>query len=193
MVAIAGCGGTTTDPTDARAPEPDAVSFVDAPTPLDAADPPADDAFVPEDRDAGSTPTDAPPSGGGAIAGRVTRTAMPAAGGRGHLYIAVFDRDPVTDRMGARAVARTRIENVDMSSPSASVSYRVEGIPPRAMPYYVTAFLDDNGTVDERDPERAGPDRGDLVALEGFSSPRVTVPDARTVMFDLVLNFNLPF
>jgi hypothetical protein len=183
-VLLTACGGGSPDP-DAATP------------PVDAAAPPADDAFVvPEDAfapaaDAG--PVDAPSAGAGSITGHVTRSAMPAAGGRGHLYVAVFTSDPVVDRMGARNVANARIDDVDMSAAGARVPYTVTGIPPRPEPYFVTAFLDDNRTVDPSSPESAGPDRGDLVALEGFGSPRVTVPDARPVTLDLVLNFNLPF
>jgi hypothetical protein len=150
----------------------------------------ADDAFAPG-LDAGAV--DAPSVGGGSITGRVTRSAMPAAGGRGHLYVAVFTTDPVRDRMGARNVANARVEDVDMSAAGVSVPYTVTGIPPRAEPYFVTAFLDDNRTVDASDPASAGPDRGDLVALDGFSSVQVSVPDARPVSLDLDLNFNLPF
>ncbi|GAB4202418.1 MAG: hypothetical protein OHK0013_15680 [Sandaracinaceae bacterium] len=166
-------------------------------SPVDATRPPDDDAFVvPQDAYASSVDAfslDAPGAEAGSITGHVTRTAMPAAGGRGHLYIAVFTADPVLDRTGARNVANARVDDVDMSAPGARIPYVVTGIPPRAEPYFVTAFLDDNRTVDASDPSSAGPDRGDLVALDGLGSPRVTVPDTRPVTFDLVLNFNLPF
>jgi len=135
-------------------------------------------------------------AGGTAAAGRlegvVTRTAEPRAGGIGHLYIAVFDRDPVTNRDSAVVVARTLIENADMSDDAAEIPYSVEEVPPRAEPYFVTAFLDDDGDAG-MDPETAGPDMGDLVVLEGLGSPQVTVSSAETVSFDIVLNTNLPF
>lgn len=187
VIAPLGCGGG-----DAR---PDAFVVVTS------------DAFVAVSPDA-FTPTDPPdafvnaldanhdasaPAGEGSIEGFVTRSAMPAAGGRGHLYVAVFSADPVTDREGAMNVGNTRIDDVDMSSPSARIPYAVLGIPPRSETYYVTAFLDDNGTVDASDPASAGPDRGDLVALDGFGSVSVTVSDETPVTLDLDLNFNLPF
>ena len=65
------------------------------------------------------------------------------------------------------------------------------GIPARSAPYYVVAFLDDNATV--TDPTMAAPDRGDLVSLEGFSAPQVTVATDARVTLDLDLNQNLPF
>jgi hypothetical protein len=117
------------------------------------------------------------------------------AGGRGNLYIAVFTEDPVTMGAGATPVANLRLDAVDMSADGASIPYTMPGIPPRAEPYFVTAFLDDNGTASTSDPSMAGPDRGDLVTIDAasFGSPRVTVASATTVNFDIVLNFNLPF
>lgn len=185
LVGAVGCDGSSAG-SDAGVPAPiaDAGSVEnDAGAP-----PPAADAGAPPSVDAGPAP-----AGGGALTGHVTRTAEPAAGGRGHLYIAVFTSDPVTDRAGAMNVAQLRVEDVDMTGADASVPYTLAGIPPRAEPYYVTAFLDDNGTVDATDPSRAGPDRGDLVALDGFASPSVTVSSEATVTLDLVLSFNLPF
>lgn len=186
LACLSGCGGTDAPP-DAFAPAPDAFTAetADAFMPMD---PP--DAFV-NALDANHDA--AAPAGAGSITGVVTRSAMPAAGGRGHLYVAVFTSDPVTDRDGAMNVANTRIDDVDMSAAAARVPYTVLGIPPRSEPYYVTAFLDDNGTVDASDPASAGPDRGDLVALDGFSSVSVTVSDDTPVSLDLDLNFNLPF
>jgi len=184
LCLLSACGG------DAPAPDAATPPLADAFVAPDAAMEAVADAFVVSDDAARDAPA---VMGGGSIEGDVTRSAMPAAGGRGDLYVAVFTTDPVTDRMGAVNVANARIENVDMSAASARVPYRVTGIPTRSAPYFVTAFLDDNGTVDGTDPSRAGPDRGDLVALEGFSSIRVTVADETPVPLDIDLNFNLPF
>jgi hypothetical protein len=187
LLSVAACGGDAVIPDAATVPAPDAAM-----TPSEDAFVVANDAFV-SSEDAPPATTDAPSAGGGSMTGVVTRSAMPAAGGRGDLYIALFTTDPVTDRMGARRVADARIENVDMSAAGARIPYTVSGIPPRSEPYFVTAFLDDNDTVDPTDPSRAGPDRGDLVALMGFSSLRVTVSGTGTVTQDIDLNFNLPF
>lgn len=190
-LALAACDGSPGSDAGAAAPsDAGGASAPDGASPAldaggtDAATPSTDAAAA----DGGSTP-----GSGGTLVGVVTRTAEPAAGGRGHLYVAVFTSDPVTDRMGAMNVARGIVEDVDMSAAGASVAYTVVGIPPRPEPYFVTAFLDDNGTVSATDPSNAGPDRGDLVALEGFASPRATVASETTVTLDLVLNFNLPF
>ncbi|GAB5543086.1 MAG: hypothetical protein RLO52_26805 [Sandaracinaceae bacterium] len=178
LLSAFGCDGESpamdagTDRVDA-APAPDAGP----PAEPDAGDPPAPDAA------AGMT---------GGLAGVVTRTAMPRAGGVGHLYLAVFDRDPVTNRDTAMVVGRVIVEDADMSSADAAIPYAIDGIPPRAEPYFVSGFLDDNMNAGT-DPETAGPDRGDLVTLEGFGSPTVTVSSAETVAYDIVLNTNLPF
>ncbi|UJR81559.1 hypothetical protein [Sandaracinus amylolyticus] len=149
---------------------------------------PAADSGAPLVEDAGT-----PPEGEGSLMGVVTRSAMPMAGGRGHLYIAIFDRDPVLDRDGATVVANGLVMDADMSASGARIVYSVLGIPPRAEPYYVVAFLDDNGNADTSDPRRAGPDRGDLVSLMGLSSPQVTVSSATVVARDIDLNASLPF
>lgn len=154
---------------------------------------PADSGADPADSGLGGPADLGAPPAQGVVIGNVTRTAQPAAGGRGHLYVALFTADPVTDRSNATNVAYARIENVDLSAANSSVAYRVEGVPLRAQPYFITVFLDDNHTVNASDPSQAGPDRGDLVALERLHSPQVTVATAATVTRDLVLNFNLPF
>lgn len=144
-----------------------------------------------------AAPLDSPDAdvalGGATLTGTITRSAQPAAGGIGNLYIAVFTLDPVSNADTTVNVANARIENADMSADDAMVTYTMLGVPPRAEPYYVTAFLDDNGTVDTTDPANAGPDRGDLVAIDGFASPQVSITSETTVTLDLDLNFNLPF
>lgn len=156
-------------------------------------DDPAADAGPAATTDAGGGVDSGPPIAGMAVlTGAVSRTAEPMADGVGGLYIAVFDRDPVSDPDNAMAVGMVVVEDVDMTDPSTTVDYTVMGIPPRTDPYFVTAFLDDNDNATMS--ADAGPDRGDLVAIEGVaSSPRVTLDAADTFELDLVLNFNLPF
>jgi hypothetical protein len=48
------------------------------------------------------------------------------------------------------AVGVQLIENADLSSTSTQIEYRIEGIPPRAEAYYVSAFLDDDGNAEHR-------------------------------------------
>ena len=151
---------------------------------------PADDGGTTPD--AGPVADDAGSEATGGLAGDVTRSAMPRAGGVGDLYIAVFDRDPVLNRDSAVVIGRVIVEDADMAASDASIPYAVDGIPPRAEPYFVSAFLDDNMNAGT-DPGTAGPDRGDLVSLMGLGSPSVTVSSPSTVAFDVVLNTNLPF
>lgn len=179
-LAIA-CDGEAPGSVDAAAPDATA-----APPVVDAGE--TDSGRVDSGR--GSDRDAAAPAGGGSLVGSIRRTAEPRAGGVGHVYVAVFDRDPVLNRDDAVLVGRALVEDADLRAPDATVSYRVNEVPPRAEPYFVTAFLDDNGTVDAANP---GPDRGDLVSLDGLASPSVTVDRAGDVPFDIVLNANLPF
>lgn len=127
------------------------------------------------------------------LRGTVTRSTQPQNGGVGGLYVAIFERNPLTDMANPGLVGRTLIENADMSAPGASYTYEIPNIPPRAGAYYITAFLDDNNTVDVNNPDTAGPDRGDLVSLNGFSFPTVTVSEPGEKTFDIDLNLAMPF
>ena len=193
---LMGCGSdpAMTGSDAGSSPTPDSGLSPDSGSPgLSDAGPGESDAG-PGESDAGSGGSDADvPTGGATLVGTITRSAAPAAGGVGHLYIAVFDIDPVMNRDTAMLIANSRVENADMSAADASVTYSVPGIPPRAEPYFVTAFLDDNMSVVATDASSAGPDRGDLVAIMGFGSPSVAATSATEVAFDIDLNFNLPF
>lgn len=141
-----------------------------------------------------AAPTDGTPcTSCAALVGKVLRKAgtKPSAGGKGSLYIAVFDGNPILDSKSAKLVARTLIENVDMSADTASVDYRVEGIPPAATGRQVVAFLDDNKTATEANP---APDKGDLVTIDiaGFSGIKVTLPKPGDHTLGLQLNAALP-
>lgn len=138
---------------------------------------------------------DAPASAAtGTLSGSVSRTATPSSTGdaRGPVYVALFDRDPVANMSSAVVVARVRIENVDLSGSGATVAYSLTAIPPRAADYFIVAFLDDNANVDPTGTS-AGPDKGDLVSLDGFASPKVKVTAAEVKTQNLVLNSVLPF
>lgn len=128
---------------------------------------------------------------GASLSGTVTRKAgtKPSAGGKGSLYIALFDGNPITDMMGAKLVARALIENVDMNPDGASIPYRIDGIPPSATERQVVAFLDDNKTASATNP---APDKGDLVTIEipAFSGVKVKV--AADTKLDLQLNAAIP-
>ncbi len=128
---------------------------------------------------------------GASLSGKVTRKAgtKPSAGGKGNLYIALFDGNPITDMMGAKLVARALIENVDMNPDGVSIPYRIDGIPPSPTERQVVAFLDDNKTASATSP---APDKGDLVTIEipAFSGVKVRVP--ADTKLDLQLNAAIP-
>lgn len=177
---LVGCGSSDAAGTDTAA---------------DAGAPPTVDSGTAPTTDAGSpsTPaTDAGSTGGATLTGLVKRvaTTQPSAGGKGNVYVAVFDNDPVTNRQNARAVGNALITDADMSSATASVAYTVTNLPPRSQQYFVIAFLDDNKNAPANAP---APDRGDLVSMDGFSAPKVTLSSAASVTLDLNLTMALPF
>lgn len=126
---------------------------------------------------------------GASLAGTIRRTAMPKAGGKGPLYIAVFDGNPVVDSKNAVLVGQTLIAEADLAAADAMVSYRIEGIPHSPKVRQVLAFLDDNRTAK---PPSPGPDAGDLVTLDGIAGIKVTLPSEQEVTLNLVLNAVLP-
>lgn len=135
---------------------------------------------------------DAPPGGGGSLQGTVARSAQPNGDARGHVYVALFDRDPVINMSTAQVIARVRIDNADLSAPGATEAFTLTSIPPRAADYFLLGFLDDNGNVDPMSTS-AGPDRGDLVSLDGLAAPRVKVTGGGTQAHNIILNSVLPF
>jgi hypothetical protein len=182
-ILLVGCGASDAAGSDA--------------TTADAGTAPSADSGATTTTDAGapSTPaTDAGSStaGGATLTGMVKRvaTTQPSAGGKGNVYVAVFDNDPVTNRQNARAVGNALITDADMSSATASVAYTVTNLPPRSQQYFVIAFLDDNKNAPANAP---APDRGDLVSMDGFSAPKVTLASAASVTLDLNLTMALPF
>lgn len=177
-------------PQDVTPPE-DVTLPEDVSSPQDV-QPPMDVPEVPDTTETPDTSMDAPPDPTlASMAGNVTRSAEPAAGGRGNLYIAVLDADPVTSFGSANLVAMAVIESVDMSASGVSIPYRIDNIPLRAQAYYVNAFLDDNNNAAAGD--RPGPDRGDLVSLNGFSSPTITLSTAGEKTLNIVLSSRMPF
>lgn len=124
-----------------------------------------------------------------ALFGSVTRTAKPMNGGKGNLYVAVFEGNPVVDAKNARLLGQKLIPDVDFSDMSASIPYRIDGILAAQRPIQVLAFLDDNHTASTQQP---GPDAGDLVTLEGLGGIKVTLMPDQDNSRDLVLNAIIP-
>ncbi len=140
---------------------------------------------------------DVPPAidgalGGGTLEGTVARTAQPMGDARGHVYVALFDKDPVINMASAQVIARVRLADADLASLGATVAYSLTNIPPRTADYFLLAFLDDNANVDPMSAS-AGPDRGDLVSLDGLAAPRVKVNGGGTQTENITLNSVLPF
>lgn len=158
----------------------------------DAAPAQADGAPSPGSPDAMPSGPDATPGATATLAGNVTRSAEPQNGAVGHLYLAVFRDNPITN-MDQTPVAQALLEDVDMSADGATTPYSVPGVPLRAEAYHVVAFLDDNGTVGASDPADAGPDMGDLISMTGLAVPTVVVNETGTVPLDLDLNLAFPF
>jgi hypothetical protein len=127
------------------------------------------------------------------VTGSIRRSAQPMGDARGHIYVALFDRDPVANMDAAQVVSRALLENADLSAANASVAYSLLDVPARAEDYFLVAFLDDNSNVDPASPDDAGPDRGDLVSLDGLAAPKLAVSSAGTTSHEVVLNSVLPF
>ena len=127
------------------------------------------------------------------LVGRVVRkaTTKPQHGGIGNVYVAVFDGNPITDMNNAHVVGRVIVANADLSADTASVAYRVDGVPTRAAEYQVIAFLDDDHDATAQSP---APNKGDLASIDlaGFGGIKVTLAHAGDTSLDLPLNAALP-
>lgn len=126
------------------------------------------------------------------LVGKVTRVAAtkPQHGGKGTIYLAVFDHDPVGDRMNAKVVGQALLPSTDFNPDTASIAYEIGGLTPRSAAYYVIAFLDDDGNASSTGPS---PSKGDLVSLDGISAPKVVLASPGTVTLDLPLTMAMPF
>lgn len=174
VFGLVGCGGGGDD--GGGDDDPVSVDAADLPPPVDAAD----------------EAPDAPPGSVATMSGVVTRTAEPEEDGVGHLYVALFDDNPVSNQQQT-PIAQALIEDADMSASDAAIAYELADVPVRGAPYYVVAFLDDDGTVDTTNPAEAGPDTGDLISLDGLSPPQITVSSPGDVELDIVLTLAFPF
>lgn len=140
-----------------------------------------------------SPAVDAPTSSGASLAGVVRRSAQPSGDAKGSVYVAVFDQDPIAHKDTAKVVGNALIANADLSATGTSVAYSITNVAPRVDDYYVIAFLDDNDDVDPANPSAAGPDKGDLVSLQGVAAPKLKLGEIGPHMLDLDLNLVMPF
>lgn len=141
------------------------------------------------DGDASGEPDDGSTGGSDAtvaVAGFVTRSVEPGADGdaMGTLYLSLMQ----TCETGASAVEGMEIADADLSVAGTNVPFSFDDVAPGT--YQLTGFLDDNGNFDG-----AGPDLGDLVAVEGVGPGcvEVTVAEAGVQNVALDLNFVMPF
>ncbi len=121
-----------------------------------------------------------------AVSGFVTRSVEPGADGdaTGTLYLSLMQ----TCETGASAIEGMEIADADLSVAGTNVPFSFDDVAPGT--YQLTGFLDDNGNFDG-----AGPDLGDLVAVEGVGPGcvEVTVGEASVQNVALDLNFVMPF
>lgn len=122
------------------------------------------------------------------VAGVVSRSIAidPEQDGRGTLYLGLM----VSCDAMAETLFSTVVMSSDLSAAGAEVDFTIEDVEPGT--YYLTGFLDDN--LNATDAE-AGPDKGDIVAAEGFgpACSEVVVEAADVDGVALDLNFIMPF
>lgn len=158
---------------------------------VDAAANPTVDA-APGSPDAAPGAPDAAPATA-RLTGSITRSAAPTGDAMGNVYVALFDQDPIAHKDTAKVVGNALLMNVNLAAAGAKIDYAVENVAPRAEAYYLIAFLDDNANVDPTMPAAAGPDKGDLVSLQGVSAPKVMLTTAGAHAQDIDLNLVMPF
>jgi hypothetical protein len=121
----------------------------------------------------------------------VVRTADIQEDGKGDLYVAVFTQNPVDLNApdDLLPVAQVLIEDIDFNIASSGAPYVLEGIEPQNQPFFAIAFFDDNDNLDPNDP---GPDKGDLVSLDGLSGIEIYIDQPGDYSLDLELNAVMP-
>ena len=159
---------------------------------VDAAASPTVDA-APGSPDAAPGSPDAGSASTARLTGSITRSAAPTGDAVGNVYVALFDQDPIAHKDTAQVVGNALLMNVNLAAAGAKIDYAVENVAPRAETYYLIAFLDDNANVDPTMPAAAGPDKGDLVSLQGVSAPKVMLTTAGAHTQDIDLNLVMPF
>ncbi len=135
-------------------------------------------------------------AGTATVSGSISRSAAIAAGldGKGSLYVALMDKNPITDRATAKPMANLLIKDADLSASGAKVSYKVENVPVVHADLFVVVFFDDNGNADTSgDGSKAGPDKGDLLNLDLANPLKVKIDGPGDHQVDVVLNAGLPF
>lgn len=172
LTAATLCSGGCTDPNDPPVEEGTDLAVRDAAAPSDQAAPVGD-----------------APAPRTALFGQITRTARPKNGGKGDLFVAVFEGNPVIDAKNARLLGQQLIPSVDFTDDKTTIPYRIEAIQRAQREVQVLAFLDDNHTTTAMNP---APDAGDPVTLDGLGGIKIQLTVDADNHRDLVLNAIIP-
>lgn len=121
-------------------------------------------------------------TGDGVLKGTISRTASGAEDNVGDIWMMLFDENPMT---GGEPITLEVLSDVDLSDPTTVVEYRIEDLPTAEEGHFLVAFLDDDGSGNRPDPN-------DVIALDGFSIPRVVLSAEAETHFNVVLSAN-PF
>lgn len=89
------------------------------------------------------------------LKGIVSAKVAPTGDGKGTLYIFLHDKQPPSGPL-----VNTPVNGADLSSTYATEQYYIGGVP--AGQYYISAFLDDNNSVNPLFPFGIVPDKGDM-------------------------------
>jgi hypothetical protein len=158
-LALAGCDDDPDDDDDSSADDDDA----------------ADDDDSVDDDDAAGT-------GLANLSGSVTRSVGPADGqdGQGDLYLTILGEMP-SGNEPLVVITATMMPNVDLEQAESSVAYLIQQVATRAEPYFVLAFLDDDGSGQEPSPS-------DLLSFP----TSITMDAQGDYTLDLALSMSLP-
>ena len=120
---------------------------------------------------------------GAVLSWTITRSATLVGDGIGPLTVAVLPNNPGGGSLD-QPLGTFSLESADFSQSTSTVSFIIYGIPPRADPYFVTAFLDDDESGTESPPTN-----GDLFASGASKTgPTVVMDSLDTFTLDLDLD-----
>jgi hypothetical protein len=141
----------------------------------------------------GGIPTADCSAGCATLVGNVFRqNAKPTHGGKGTLYFALFDGNPITGAASATLITATTVANADLAADNAKVPYELGPFAVTTKELQLMVFLDDDNNVD---PAKPAPGKGDLVSLSlsgGIGGVRLKPASAGEMTVDVPLTAALP-